>query len=600
MEIVANNTVSRGRLLLLAVVFLSMMLVLLGRLCYLQIFQGYVISQEASEQSVRKIRVSAMRGRIYDAENNVVVKNRPAYDVSFHLSEMRQPGSRKETIDYVLETSAQIAVAIGREQPLSREDVKRRLRVYPALSWDVYEDLDDRELSIAGEMMPNIPGVDFEVDYARKYEYPGIATHVLGFTGRRRPPDSSRSRSYSYVMPELRGRAGLEKTFDDHLSGTPGLKTVRVDTLGYVREELSTSFEPTPGSNLYLTLDIKAQKIAEELLGDHRGAFVVVDVRTGAVKVLASSPTYNAARLTGKRYQDLRAREEDRPLVNRAIGQSYLPGSIIKPLVGLAAIENETVEEEHTVYCDGDYEVGNTSISCWRNYGHGELDMVHAIKQSCNSYFIDIGMETGFDNLRFMFNKAGFGSKPGIELPGAVAGRLPSRAWMRRNFPRGWLAIDTAFISIGQFALNVSPLQAAVYAAAIANGGTIYRPYVVEEIRSADGDMLQQTAPRPVNHLMVSRENLQVIQKGMYLVVNSNTGTAEAAANDAVSVAGKTGTAQVLTPGDKHDNAWFIAYAPADNPRYAAAVLIEYGNSGGQTAAPLVGKFFKRWLGTDN
>jgi len=592
-----RNGILRGRLLLIGGVIVTMMLILLGRLCYLQVFKVHILSQKASDQSIRKIRVSPCRGRIYASQGQVLVDNRPSYNVSFHLSEMRQPGARDRTIDYILKTASRIGTEIDRAQPLTEGKIKRRLKVYPALSWDVYEDLDRKELSIAAEMMPHIDGVEITADFARNYHYPGIATHILGFTGRRRPPDSLRNSNYSYVMPELRGRAGIEKVFDNILAGRAGIKMVRVGSLGYAREKLSNPLQPQRGSDIYLTIDIKAQKIAEDLLGDRQGAFVVVDVQTGALKVMASSPTYDASRLDGRYYADLASQTEKRPLVNRAAGQSYLPGSIVKPLVGLAALESGKVTEEHKVYCDGEYEVGNTSISCWRRYGHGELDMMHAIKQSCNSYFIDVGMTAGVNNLHAMFKRAGFGTDPGIELSGVTSGRVPSPSWMRQKFDRSWLPIDTAFLSIGQFALNISPLQAAVYTAALANGGTVYRPYIVREIKSASGDILQHTAPMPANHLPVSNENLEVIQKGMYLVVNSDSGTAEAAANNAVSVAGKTGTAQVLTPGDKHNNAWFTGYAPVKRPRYAFTVLIEYGNSGGRTAAPLAGEFLQRWLG---
>lgn len=589
--------ISRSRLLIMGGVMTVMTFVLLGRLGYLQIYQVHFLSQKVSEQSIRKIRVPAPRGRIFDTEGRELVGNRPAYNVRLNLSAMRQPGARDNTIDHVLDVAGRIADATGRKLPISRTRIERRLKVYPALSWEIFTDLNEKELARAAELVPRLGGVDIGVDYARQNNYPGIASHVLGFTGRRRPPESLRERDYSYVMPELRGRAGLEKTFDERLTGQAGMDVVRVDSLGYLRETLSNPFKPEAGADLNLTLDIEAQSIAEDLLADEIGAFVVMDVDTGAVKALASSPGYDAASLTAERYTELMGKEKRRPLTNRAVGAAYLPGSIVKPLVGLAALEKGDVEADHQVYCDGRYEVGNVGISCASRYGHGDVEIVEAIKQSCNSYFVDIGMKSGLKPMRTIFRRAGLGEKPGIELDGVRAGRVPSEEWMRQRFDRGWLPIDSAYLSIGQFALNITPLQAAVFAGAIANGGTVYQPYIVDSIKAPEGALLESSSPLPVDSLRVKQENLQLIQRGMYLVVNSSSGTGRRAANETVSMAGKTGSAQVLTPDDRHTNAWFIGYAPADEPRYAFAVLVEYGDSGGREAAPLAGEFFERWLG---
>lgn len=585
------------RILVLGAVVFALGTALMGRLWYVQTVQVHSLSGAAAEQSVRRIRLSPTRGRIFDREGNLLVANRPSYDIVFHPSMMRQPGARQNTIDYALEKAREIGEVIGRRVDLAASEIDRHLRVRPPVPLPVFETLTKRELVLASEHLPAVRGVEIRVNYVRSYPYPETATHVLGFTGRRRPPDEFRNRKFSYVMPEPRGRAGIELVYDDELAGRAGMQMVRVDPSGYVYEQIGRVQEPNDGYDLILTLDVRAQQIAERLLEGKRGAFVVVDVRDGAVLAMASSPTYDLKTLNAASYGKLAKDEEGRPLVNRAVKGGYLPGSIVKPLIGLAALESGAVDPEAEVFCSGRYPIGNTSIGCWLRSGHGRVDMIEGIEQSCNSYFIDIGLKTGLDNIRPMFLKAGLGRAPELDLRGVGSGLVPSRSWALSHLGRNWIAIDTAFLSIGQGTVGVSPLQAALYAAAIGNGGTVYRPFLVRRFVDADGQVRKQTAPRPARNLAVREAHLEIIQEGMKRVVNGVNGSAKRARTPVIMLAGKTGTAEVKTPGDEHNNTWFIGYGPVENPRYAVCVLVEYGASGGRTAAPMAGEFFERWLG---
>ncbi|MFW5803591.1 MAG: penicillin-binding protein 2 [Verrucomicrobiota bacterium] len=586
------------RLWLVGVFFAVLLLLLAARLWVVQVQQGEHHSELLSQQNIRRIRLNPVRGRMLAANGKtIMVDTRPSYDLVFHLAEMRQPGPRSNTIAHIAEKAADFGELLGRESPFSEAGLKRHLHVYPALPITVYSDLSKREMALVAEHLPHEPAAEIRPSSRRHYPFPGIATHVFGFAGRRTP--SNDNDQYSYIRPELHGRAGLEKQYDDFLTGTPGMQVVRVDTMGFVHEQIGESTSATPGNDLVLTLDHKLQTAADRLLDDHTGAIVVMEIHTGAVLAMASSPTYDLSSLNAKQYSDMALDQKKRPLVNRAANGDYLPGSIIKPLIAMAALENDVVSADETVACPGVIRIGNARIHCWYRAGHGAVDMRGAIEQSCNVYCIDVGMRTGLDRIRPFMLAAGFGRRPAIDLPNAADGLVPSRPWARGHWGRGWLAVDTAYLSIGQGAIDISPLQAAVYTAAIANGGMVYRPFLVRDIRTPDGKLRHRTVPDPEGTLPLSRDNLKIVQEGMKRVVNGANATARRARNPYISLAGKTGTAEVGSSDNRTHNTWFICYGPLDNPRYAAAILIRNGVSGGQTAAPIAKQLFSTWLEPD-
>ena len=586
------------RLRILGAAFTLCLGFLLWRLYQVQVSQAPRHLASIKEQSIRRIRINPVRGRIFARDGSTVLADhRPRYDLVFHISEMRQPGKRQNTVDYILRQSILAADLIGRAPPVSSSRLERHLRVYPALPLVIMRDLETPELARLSELTPPIPGSQIVCRPVRSYPAPSLATHVLGFTGRRQPLDEFERRQFAYVRPQLRGRDGLELVYDEELAGQGGSKLVRVDTLGFVHEEIGMPRQPRPGHNLVLNLDARAQRAAEEVIAGRTGALVAVETKTGAILAMASSPTYDLGALDAALYRELATDEDRRPLMNRAVAGGYLPGSIVKPLIALAALETGGLDAADTVHCPGAYRLGNARIRCWQRSGHGNLNVISAIEQSCNTFFIDAGLATGLDNLRPLFADAGIGSAPDLKLPGVDDGLLPSRTWARSHWGRNWLAIDTAFLSIGQGAIGISPLQAALFTAAIANGGTVYRPHLVSRIIDTNGNILKHTAPQPASRLRVSAEHLALVRQGMYYVVNGENATAVRARNSAVSLAGKTGTAEVGSGDDRTKNTWFICYGPVDAPRYAVAAIIENGDSGGQTTAPRVAEFFEQWLG---
>jgi penicillin-binding protein 2 len=597
----AQTNPSQRRLVLLGAVFALFAGLLVGRLWVVQVHQGSEHTDEIRRQSYRRIRLSPVRGRIIAGDGAVLADTTAAYDLIFHVSEMRQPGGRSNTEAYILATAGSIAERFGRPNPLSQARVERHLNVYPALPLTVFTRLSERELALIAEWVPPWPSVEVKVRFVRQYPLSATATHVLGFTGRTKPPDHEELKKFSYVLPEPRGRDGLELVYDEVLAGKAGMRLVRVDTLGYVHDEIGEAAEPENGDDLVLTINSRAQVIAERLLAGFKGGLVLVEADTGAILAMASAPTYDLSKLTAGEYGRLANDAVNRPLVNRAISAGYIPGSIVKPLIGLAALKAGVVDAEATrLTCLGSYRLGNTSIGCWRRDGHGEVDLTSAIEQSCNTFFIAAGQEAGLDRIRPMLLAAGFGQAPAIELPNCGRGLVPSREWAQQYWGRSWLAIDTAYLSIGQGAINISPLQAALYAGAIANGGTVYKPTLVRQVCDSSGRVRKNTVPQAARRLPVTVEQLGIIQRGMVAVVSGENATAATARNQAISLAGKTGTAEVVRGDDKYNNAWFICYGPVEDPKYALAIVIERGVSGGRTAAPLAGQFFDQWLGTAN
>ena len=591
-----------ARLWMMRVACTALFSALLWRLWEVQVRQGQDHARTIARQSIRRIRLGPVRGRITAAGGERLVDNKPSFSVVFHMAEMRQPGSYAATVNHILSQTLKLARIIGRPMPFGRKRVDRHLRVYPALPLTVFDRLTPVELARACELFPPIPGMEVSAGIVRHYPYPGVATHLLGIAGKERPDFAGTFGRYKYVRPEFRGRGGLEKQYEDELSGTAGTELVRVGTLGYVHETISTPRAPQDGNDLILTIDVRAQTAAEEALAGARGALVALNTRNGAVLAMASAPTYDLASLDGPTYAALRTRISDRPLANRAMAAGYLPGSIVKPLMGLAALASGAIVADDVVVCEGAYRIGDRPIRCWRRSGHGPVDLLSAIEQSCNTYFIDAGQRVGLDRISPLLAAAGLGEDPGLDLPhlsARTSGFLPTRWSAPQRLGRAWLAIDTAFLSIGQGAIALSPLQAAMFTAALANGGTVYRPYLVQRVLSPTGVVIRNAAPQVLHRLPTTPEHLGLVREGMWRVVNGEDASAELARNDAITLAGKTGTAEVGSGETRTKNAWFICFGPWEAPEIAVAVVIENGVSGGRTAAPVARRFLTAWLGAD-
>ena len=614
--------VSKLRIVIIAFFVFFIYAVILIRLWAVQVHQGEQIRREVSEQYVRQIRIPAVRGRIFTADGVMLAGNTASYEIVFHISEMRRPGKRSRTVNHVLFEADRLAAAIGRTPILTREAINRHMNYYPGLPITVFREISAFELAKAYEISPMIRGMDIVTSPVRTYPHGKTAGQLIGYVGREDPRAAADRRSYFYYVPDTIGRSGLEKAYDSWdpaglrsaaplstdaenpevpnekralLRGVPGKKLVLVDSRGFVRETIGTEIPADNGKDLVLTLDFRAQKIAESLLAGVTGAIVLLDASNGNILAMVSNPSYDPSefvpRISTADYARLR-NDPRKPLFNRAYQGAFSPGSIIKPLIGISLLENGSLPTE-TVYCDGYTKVGGHPIRCWiKADGHGEVTLNDAIAVSCNDYFIESGLKLGLERLAATYKSAGIGSKTGFVLP-ETPGRLPSRTHKRR-----WTAFDTALISIGQGDVLVSPLQAALYTAAIANGGTLWKPNILKSILAADGSTVYSEQPEANGRLAASPQTLEMIRYGMFLSVNSDVGGSRRAHNEAIQLSGKTGTAEVGPRDKRYKNTWFIGFGTHSGKTYAIAILVERGIAGGRTCAPLAAEFFTRWLGT--
>lgn len=584
------------RLLTIIFVIFILFTVLGIRLWTMQVTRRADYTERSQRQSVRRIREPAVRGRILARDGQIIVDTRVSVDIKFHLAEMR--ASRQEkALENILGYAERIAERIGRSNPLTREAILRHLNYYPGIPMPVFKDLNEIELGTLWEMDTEIPGIEFAAEPVRAYPYGPLAAQILGYVGMADPRQADDRAEFFYYIADPIGKSGIEQICNEKLRGSPGQRLVLVNSTGFVHQELEAPTEAENGFDIRLTLDLEAQKIAEELIAPFTGSIVVLNANTGAVIAMASSPSFNpedfVPKISSEKFSELN-RNPNKPFLNRAISGSYMPGSIIKPLTALAALE-AGIDPEETIDCTGRTTYGyGGGIRCNSRFGHGPLDLRHAIMRSCNVYFVDRAVEIGIDKLSPVYESAGIGAKTGIELSDRT-GHLP------RNTPR-WSRSETAYVGFGQGKIEVTPLQAASYIAAIGNGGTLWKPYLIEQVlapgTATNPVSVFDAAPAVRGRLAASKQNIQIVREGMFLVVNESGGSGSRAKNSKVEVFGKTGTADVVAGDDVYKNVWFAGFAtdPSNGQTYSIVVLIERGDSGGLSAAPLVGQFFERWI----
>lgn len=608
------------RIMVIAFIIFFLYAVICIQLWSIQVGSRDEIQSRMTRQYVRRIRIPAVRGRIFSSDGVLLAGNSASCDIVFHISEMRRPGPRRRTVDYVLSESERLSAVLGRENRLSREKIQSHMRMYPGLPITVQKEIDHDELAKAYEIVPAIPGMEIVTNMLRTYPEGKTAGHLIGYAGRSDPRRTEDYYNYSYYIPDLIGKSGLERVCDTWnfpvtspllrvrtekdlhpeippekrplLRGIAGQQLVAVDTFGFVRETIGSGVPAENGKDLIITIDCKAQKIAERLLDGLCGAFVLLDASSGKVLAMVSSPSYDPSmfvpRIRKTDYEKLRS-DPGKPLFNRASLGMYMPGSIVKPLIATAMLENGILPEE-TVYCDGVTRIGYDSVACANRYGHGEVTMSDALAVSCNDFFVESGLKLGLDRIASMYARAGIGSRTGFLLPEG-AGRLPLRSSKRK-----WTPFDTALISIGQGDVLVTPLQAALFTAAIANGGTVWKPLIVSRVVDPKGQVLYREQPAERSRLNVSQQILEAVRYGMYLSVNGDLGGSRLALNNAIRLSGKTGTAEVGPYSNRTKNTWFTGFGTRGGITYSIAILVENGVSGGRTCAPIAARFFEEYF----
>ncbi len=617
-----NNNISTRinqceiRILLISAVMAAGIILLLAALAAEQFCKSGQRQERITRQSVRSIRIPAKRGKIFTSDLKILADNRPECNLIFYPHEMLQPGGRKKTTAYILAAAEKAAQAAGRINPLTEHNIAVHLNMRPGLPITVLRDLTMRETAKVLEAMRNTAGTDLQADEIRYYPAGHTACHLLGYT---RADDASLAydrADYFYYLSDRIGVEGIEKAFDKlpgteslnddgsavplGLRGEPGYSLVQVDHMGFIRDNIIRRIEPRHGNNLIMTIDYSAQSIAESLISGKRAAIVVLDAGNGDVVAAASSPSFNLtegfSHGISSAYFSKLLHDSDRPLYNRAFSGSYSPGSILKVLVSLALLNSGMTPDTETV-CDGGSRIGDATIRCasWRNGGHGVLNLRGALEHSCNDYMIENGIKTGLAPIAAVLRSAGIGKHTGVELPDS-AGIFPSEEEKQRRYHYRWNSYDTALLSIGQGIITLSPLQAALYCAAIANGGTVYRPHTVLRMVDAHGNSVYEREVEIRSRLDASKEALETVRHGMYDVVNSPAGSGRRAKTDGLDLYGKTGSAETGPRSNRRLTTWFIAFTSYKGKTYSCCVMVEEGSSGGASAAPLAADFFRSWL----
>ena len=579
----------------IALIILCLFGVLFLRLWFLQLLQGEEMQQRSEHNRIRLQDLPPWRGMILDHQGQVLVANRPSYELVVVLEDVGNIPLLAGRLAHLLRLDPQPLTA---QLQNGKKAGLHQVRVRADLAWD--------EMAQVETFQPELPGVLIQVQPKREYRHKGMACHVLGYLGELSDVQLKSGKFPDYKMGDYLGKCGLELAWEKYLRGQRGSRRIEVDAYGRELGQLDSLF-PTPGANIYLSLDNRMQREAEACLEGQVGAIVALDPRTGRVLALASSPTYSQEAfergLSNQEWQRIN-HDKNHPLENRTLKGQYPPGSTFKIVMAVAGLEEKVITPGTLINCTGTMPVGNHVFHCWSKRGHGPMNLHQAMVHSCDIYFYEVGRRLGIDRINEWSRRFGLGAPTSLDLDKEMPGLAPSPAWKRARFHQPWHEGDTILVSIGQGYNLATPIQMARVVAAIANGGIVYKPFLVEKVESPAGEILYQAKPQAQSRLRASPANLEAVRQSLVGVVN--VGTAKAARLSHIQVAGKTGTAQVVAmdrdnPQKKRarrmeDHAWFVAYAPADDPRVAVAVLVEHAGHGGSEAAPLASRVINAYL----
>ena len=544
------------------------------------------------------LKIPAPRGQIVDRFGEPIVQNEVAYQVALQFEQF-QDVDRQYVVDWA---RTRLAKLKGLVKNFSNKTDDELYNHYRHRRWLPLYVSDPVGADEAKTIAPKLgSGLVLYPVYRRLYPEKGLAAHILGYTGEVGKLPTGPINFNEPLWEESEGRAGLEKIFDRELTGEPGTKRLIFDENGNKLLEEQTK-RPIPGGTLVTTLNLKWQKLAEKVLskGCTRGAFVVIDVVTGEVLVMASRPTFDLNMfIPGISTEDYKALQDapGTPLFGRAFQSAYPPASSFKPVVALAALNGKTVTEFSTVDAPVAIQVGNHTFKNWSKVAEGPINVKRALARSCNTWFYRVGINTGSGVFLGLARQLGLGEKSGLPLIGETPGLVPSNEWMLKHEGRRILDGDTANMSIGQGSLLASPLQVAQMMAGIGNGGALPKLSLVSQVQDSRGRVIKSMTPERRNWLGVDAEAVRIVHDGMRDVVGQGYGTGKSGDLSYTTLAGKTGTAQWGPPGLNQRLAWFAGYFPHDNPRYSFAVLYEGKPgeivSGGRMAAPMVKNFFE-------
>ncbi len=603
------------------------------RLWYVQIARGAEYTARIGNRSQVSVRVPAVRGEILDKNGIKLVENRASFEVDFYLPDMvrayreskgevpittyrgrvhNMPRDLQEAdvVKIVSEEVIPRLEELGVAVDFNANVLQIHYRNNREVPYSYRQDLGFEQMAVFSEKNLGLPGVNVTVKPVRWYAYGALAAHLLGYVGMPNDLDKLPDiRDFNFYEPDMEGKAQIELFLNDFLKGEPGARILQRNVKGIIEGEVSRR-EPVQGNNVFLTIDARIQYFAEQALrAIGRGAAVVINPKTGDILAMASVPSYDPnvfiPAIAAKDWNAL-TKDETNPLLNRAIS-AYAPGSTYKIPISLAGLRAGVGNRTFT--CTGGVTYGDKYMKCWvtdkRLPPHGTQGLSDAIKHSCNAFFYQYGNAAGIDQIVATGNMLGLGQRSGIPLSGEAPGVLPGPEWLARSNPQAhWSAGLTANTSIGQGDVLASPLQMAMVVSAVANGGTVFYPRLIDRIVAQDGSVVSQEPARVRANLItdagITAEQVEKVRRGMWKVVNEEGGTAGRARIKGVQVAGKTGTAQFWRSGVKDNHTWFLSFAPYEDPKYAVVVFVQGAKSGGGVPAPIAAKILDDILKMDN
>lgn len=573
--------------------------ILLLRLIFLQVIRGDEFRLLSLNNRIRLQSIDPPRGLIYDRNGDVLAENRPSFDVAITLKDARPV---KATINKLAQY-----LDVAPETLQSKLSKSKGVSSYKPIV--IKQDIGRNALALVEAHKYDLPGITVNVKLRRHYLNIKDAVHLIGYLSEISPGELTGGKYPGLRRGDLIGKFGAEKAFESFLQGERGGRQVEVNANGRVVRVLKT-VPAKPGHNIHLTLDFKLQKKAESLLNGVAGAAVAVDPESGRILALASSPSFDQSFFVdGMSHEqwDSLISNPFRPMENKAIQGEYPPGSTYKIITAIAGLVEAVIDENTEIYCPGYYRFGNRVYRCWEKGGHGRVKIVKAIAESCDVFFYQVGDLLGVDRLAWYAKAAGLGSSTGIRLDKEAKGLIPTAAWKKERTGIAWQKGETLSVAIGQGFNLATPLQMASMTAAIANGGTRYKPIILDSIKMADGRLAYQNEPQVLGKIPLNERALELVRKGLWEVVNGKRGTARGSRLVDIEFSGKTGTSQVVSrkkddfrfdverPAHLRPHAWFVAFAPSDKPQIAIAVMIEHGEHG-FGAAPIAREMIKSYL----
>ncbi len=594
----------KRRVVFVAVMVMFFAALIIARLWYLQINHGEEYKELAFNNRVRIRQIAAPRGHILDRNGRELVTNRPSFNVVL-----------------IREDSHDIDSVLKRLAGVLHEDISELWnRIRDAAGTPLYlpivlkEDINWETLAYLENHNQEFSGIRIEVVPVRVYHFGDLASHIIGYLGIISKKELAEKDPDKYSGEDLIGKMGLEKLREKDLRGEKGNSYSEVNARGF-EQKLLKSEEPLPGKDIRLTLDAGMQQVAESLMAeeDKSGAVVAMEVKTGRILVAASAPQIHLEDFTGgissENWQALLDNPKH-PLLNKVVQGLYPPGSTFKLVTALAGLATGAITESTILNCPGSYRLGNRVYLCWKHSGHGAVDLRKAITQSCDVYFYQVGQRVGVDALSAYAHMLGLGEKTGVEMENEKSGLIPTRQWKLKYHKQKWQEGETLSVAIGQGYDLVTPMQINLMTTIVANGGKVLLPQLVESVSDTDGKAIQNFKPKVVRELTGFGKYLAIIREGMVGVVNAEHGTARVARIDGITVAGKTGSAQVVKlaqyrgmkeadiPYKYRDHAWFTCFAPAEDPEIAVTVLVEHGLHGGSGAAPIAKAVLEKYFET--